>query len=778
MQKSNLIIFISLILSVCYNNTSAQTYNYAEVLQKSLWFYEVQRSGKFSDSTNRVEWRASSALKDGSDSGLDLTGGWYDAGDNMKFNFPMASAVTLLAWGGLEYYNGYKKCQQWGWLLANIKWVTDYFIKCHPSPNVFYGQIGLGSTDHKWWGSPEVFPNDRPSFRIDAQHPGSDLAAEAAAALASSSMLFRGTNTAYSDTLLQHAKELYSFAYTYRGLYSDAITDAASYYKSWSGYNDELVWGAIWLYIATADTQYLAKAEKLFDSLGYEQQTTTPKYKEALSWDDKTYSCYVLLAKITNNTKYHTDAQRWLDWWSHGYTAQQAGSTSWPSDSGIAYTTKGLAWIRSWGPLRYAANTAFAALVYSECANVPDSKKTIYFNWAKSQIDYALGNNEQGRSYVCGFGTNPPVKPHHRSMHGPWLDDNGRTPVNSRHILFGALVGGPSQDGSYTDDRLDATRNEVADDYNAGFSSALARLVKTYGGNIISDFPQAQPRDTEYAVVAKINTIGERFTEISVTIQNRTTWPARYSKNAAVRYFVNLSEVFKAGFTLNDIRIYLRGENHSDSGMSVSGLKQYENSDSIYYVEISFAGETIFPGGQSAFRREAQIRIGYYDSITQGVWNPDNDFSYTNLTTTADTLGDWYIPAYEDGKIVWGHEPDGTSFKPSTWSRPAFTEPQYNAPVWNTGLFKGAGDAVAYTSVKSIPDICGLSIKRGTVRVYAFRNINVRCLSLDGRLLYSSKIMKSGKLNIRAGSVSSGAFILQIIDANSSCIQSKMILPF
>ena len=57
----------------------------------------------------------------------------------------------------------------------------------------------------------------------------------------------------YADTLLTHAQQLYTFADTVRGKYSECITDAASYYKSWSGYKDELVWGAIWLYRATGD---------------------------------------------------------------------------------------------------------------------------------------------------------------------------------------------------------------------------------------------------------------------------------------------------------------------------------------------------------------------------------------------------------------------------------------------------------------------------------------------------------------------------------------------
>ena len=143
--------------STLYFSVSArETYNYGEVLQKSMWFYEVQRSGKLPDN-NRVEWRGSSALQDGADSGHDLTGGWYDAGDNMKFNFPMASAVTLLAWGGLEYYQGYRSIGQWGWLLNNIKWVTDYLIKCHTAPNEFYGQVGIGSVDHNWWDCPKYF---------------------------------------------------------------------------------------------------------------------------------------------------------------------------------------------------------------------------------------------------------------------------------------------------------------------------------------------------------------------------------------------------------------------------------------------------------------------------------------------------------------------------------------------------------------------------------------------------------------------------------------------
>jgi hypothetical protein len=758
------------------NRLCAQTYNYAEVLQKSMWFYEAQHSGDISENY-RVEWRGPSALKDGSDAGHDLTGGWYDAGDNMKFNFPMASGVTLLAWGGLEYYEEYRKCGQWGWLLNNIKWAIDYFIKCHTAPNEFYGQIGLGMTDHKWWGAPEVFPNERPSFKIDAQHPGSELAAEAAAALASSSLLFRGSDTAYANLLVTHAKQLYSFADVYRGLYSDAITDAAGYYKSWSGYQDELIWAAIWLYFATEDAQYLTKAENGYDSLPKEPQSVTPKYKEALSWDDKTYGCYVLLAKITDKPKYHADAQRWLNWWSYGYKTRKSGGASWNGDSGIVYTPKGLSWIRDWGPLRYAANTAFAAFVYAECKSVPADKKDLYFNWAKSQIDFALGSNEQNRSYVCGFGVNPPTKPHHRAMHGPWLDDNGRTPAKSRHILFGALVGGPSQDGSYVDDRLDATRNEVAVDYNAGFSSAVARLNRAFTGTAQLDFPQPQKRDTEYVVAAKINTQGNRFSEISATIQNRTTWPARYSNNASIRYFLDLSEIIAAGRPVSDVNVELRGGDIGGGGITISGLKPYGEGGSLYYVEVGFAGEKIYPGGQSAFRREAQFRIGLADTAPQDLWNPANDPSFKGLTTSADTMGEWNIPAYENGTLVWGREPDGAGFTPPVWNKPVFIEPKYNPPVWKQSLFKGGGEAVEYSPRIFNHELCQVSSIHGRVCIAAFRNLRVQCISLNGRELYSAILEKGARVRLDARAFSSGPFVLNMLDANSTYRHGALILP-
>ena len=64
-------------------STASPNSQWSTVLGNALWFYDAQRSGALGAGAygNRVPWRNDSALSDGSDWGLDLSGGWYDAGD-------------------------------------------------------------------------------------------------------------------------------------------------------------------------------------------------------------------------------------------------------------------------------------------------------------------------------------------------------------------------------------------------------------------------------------------------------------------------------------------------------------------------------------------------------------------------------------------------------------------------------------------------------------------------------------------------------------------------
>ena len=132
----------------------AGTYNYADVLQKSLLFYDAQRSGKL-PANFPLNWRGDSALDDGKDVGVDLSGGYYDAGDHVKFALPMASSMTLLGLGVVQYRDAYVTSGLLPQMLDALKWGTDWLIKAHPSANVFYAQVGNGSADHAFWARPK-----------------------------------------------------------------------------------------------------------------------------------------------------------------------------------------------------------------------------------------------------------------------------------------------------------------------------------------------------------------------------------------------------------------------------------------------------------------------------------------------------------------------------------------------------------------------------------------------------------------------------------------------
>ncbi|PGH51683.1 glycoside hydrolase family 9 protein [Streptomyces sp. Ru87] len=608
---------------------AAPEHNYAEALQKSLYFYDAQRSGDLPDDF-RVGWRGDSGLDDGADAGLDLTGGWYDAGDHVKFGLPMAFTTTMLAWGAVEYPQAYAGSGQLAHLESSLRWVNDYFVKAHPEPDVLYGQVGNGGADHKWWGPAEVMQMDRPAYKITASCPGSDLAGETAAAMAASSMVFRDSDPAYADTLLTHARQLYDFADTHRGVYSDCITDAASYYKSHSGYEDELVWGAIWLHRATGEASYLEKAETYYDDLSTEPQSETRSYKWTIAWDDKSYGAYALLARLTGKQRYTDDTNRWLDYWTVGVNGQR-----------VRYSPGGQAVLDTWGSLRYAANTAFVALVHADGLDDPE-RSARYHDFAKQQIDYALGSNPRGSSYVVGFGENPPTKPHHRTSHGSWLDSMDN-PVEQRHVLYGALVGGPgTNDDAYTDDRKDYVANEVATDYNAGFTGALARLYQEYGGAPLAGFPvPEEPDGPEIWTEAAVSISGENFTEVKAIVRNASGWPARSLEQGSLRYWFTL----EPGVDPEQITLTSPYNQCADpTGPTAAG-------GGVHYVTVDCSGETIHPGGQSQHRREIQFRI-----TSSGDWDPADDWSYTGLTAElAEAPG---LTLHDGDTMIWGTAPD------------------------------------------------------------------------------------------------------------------------
>ncbi|GLT57521.1 hypothetical protein SLA2020_304870 [Shorea laevis] len=497
-----LLYFISLLpLSSC------QSFDYGEALSKSLLYFESQRSGHL-PYRQRVTWRHHSALTDGLDQGVDLVGGYYDAGDNVKFGLPMAFTITMLSWSVIEYGDEIAFAGEYHHALEAIKWGTDYFIKAHTHPNVLWAQVGDGDSDHYCWQRPEDMTTSRQAFKVDEENPGSDVAGETAAALAAASVVFRKTNPRYSHLLLRHAKQLFEFGDKYRGKYDASIAAAKLHYPSVSGYKDELLWAALWLYRAThKEDYYLNYALENAQDFG----GITWAVKE-FSWDIK-YAGVQIIASMLINEEKPKEHNNILEQYRSKAEYYLCACLNKNNGSNAEHTPGGLLFIRQWNNMQYVSAATLLLTIYSDhllasnqnlrCDHGEVDPEEV-FAFAKSQIDYILGDNPMAMSYLVGYGLRYPQRVHHRGAsiesyrrnkgfigciqgYDYWFGQKGPNP----NVIIGALVGGPDRMDEFMDERANYMQTEACTYNTATLVGVLAKLHSLEGEERKTSIPSS-----------------------------------------------------------------------------------------------------------------------------------------------------------------------------------------------------------------------------------------------------------------------------------------------
>ncbi|CAI0375085.1 unnamed protein product [Linum tenue] len=419
-------------------SASAAYHDYADALAKSILFFEGQRSG-YLPPDQRLPWRANSGLSDGWTYNADLTGGYYDAGDNVKFGFPLAFTTTMLAWSIIEFADVMPPAELRNSLVA-VRWSSDYLLKSVSQlPNRIFVQVGDPNADHNCWERPEDMDTPRTVYAVDAPNPASDVAGE---------------------------------------------TGACPFYCDFDGYQDELLWGAAWLRRASSDDTYLNYLQENGKTLGAEDNINE------FGWDNKHAGLNVLVSKEVLESSMVTLQ-------SYKASADSFMCTLIPqsSSSHIDYTPGGLIYRPGGSNLQHATTISFLLLAYANylertsqsvnCGNLDVSPYALR-SQAKRQVDYILGDNPKGLSYMVGYSDNYPQRIHHRGSSLPSVKDHpaaiackeGSVYFNSTgpnpNVLTGAIVGGPSEDDEYPDDRADFKKSEPTTYINAPFVGVLA----------------------------------------------------------------------------------------------------------------------------------------------------------------------------------------------------------------------------------------------------------------------------------------------------------------
>lgn len=687
--------------SVTAADTTADDIDFARALQYSIYFYDGNMCGTGVNENDRFSWRGNchtydaqvpmnstatnlsesfltqykDVLDPDGDGYIDVSGGFHDAGDHVKFGMPENYAASTLGWGYYEFRDAYQKTGQDDHIETILRYFNDYLMKCtfrDADGNVIAHcyQVGDGDIDHAYWNSPEIDKMDRPAFFLTGDKPQTDYVASAAASLAVNYLNFKDTDPEYAEKSLDYAKALFSFAETHEKQLSDNADGPKQYYSS-SKWEDDYCWAAAWLYKITEDHHYLEQIYPYYDYYA------APCYVHC--WNDVWGGVQCILGEITDQQypdfidEYKKAANKSpyeeMDCWasvSKAVNAYMSGGVG-------TITPGGYFWLDTWGSARYNTAAQLMALVYDKYNN--NGKSGEFSEWAKGQMEYILGKNPMNRSYVVGYNENSAKYPHHRASSGLTKCEDT---AEQRHVLYGALVGGPDANDKHNDVTADWIYNEVTIDYNAAFVGACAGLYALYGTDDMHVTPDFPPKETNnggseggnnywveaFAVDGPCSG-GAGVTKISMKVMTDSITPRT---DITVRYYFSTKEMTKPEL-VESKELYDQAQTEAAPADGViSAPKQYDASfdPNIYYYEVSWDGYTI---ANSNKKYQCSVGLYYGDQ-----WDPSNDWSYQGLPvlTDSDMFADGnevrtdYICVYAGGELVGGIEPNGNTPAPIT----------------------------------------------------------------------------------------------------------------
>ena len=463
---------------------------FEDVAKASLkWYYyqrasmalEEQYAGQWKRAAGHTNGTAKLHSSTGTSGTINSTKGWYDAGDFGRYT--VNSGITTYTLLSLyEHFPDYFKTLKWNIpadgtlpdLLAEIKWNLDWMLTMQASDGGVYHKLTT-------LGFPgDVMPaNDTDPLYVIGKSTAGTF--DFAAVMAVASRVYKPFDTTYASTCLEAAKKAYAWglanpSQNYLKNPSDVSTGA---YEN-DDPSDEKLFAGTELYISTGDASYKVTGTSEYVSWwgGMDGVATYGKATHATEFADEASAAKADILKTAD--MFVERAQTGFGV-AMGYDDFDWGSNAVASNQGV--------WL------------LHAYYITGE------SK---YYKTAVKVVDYLLGKNPLDMSFLTGYGTKSPMKPHHR----PSTADHITPPVP------GMLVGGPQPKGqdigsetweckdyltgypatSYIDNNCSYASNEVAINWNAPFAYLVGAIEAINAGYAPSFAAQGVARPDAIAV--------------------------------------------------------------------------------------------------------------------------------------------------------------------------------------------------------------------------------------------------------------------------------------
>ena len=438
------------------------TNTYGGLADFILGFFHSQRCGhnpyldvfchRFSG-TNRLDGEA----VDGPDAGsrFDVSGGWHDAGDYIKFILTVADTTFMMLFAYKEnpakFKDNFLANSSRGQngvpdILDEAKVGLDWIIKMHPGVNRFYHQVGGAADHYDGWCLPQ---DDSASYSTNPFRPvyygtHASNTGRAAAAMALASMVWTDLgDPTYANLCLTHAEQIYTLGKAnmtaFHGVPPEKFYEDTTFY-------DEMELAAAELFKATGKNSYLSDAENWAPQVG--SSGGWPTWSSLHFWAH--YELY-------------PNASPALKQQLKGFMENDLNTSLGHANSEI-FGMNAPEYV--WGSMCIVSAVNLNAYLYERLFS--DSR---YKDMATGGRDYLLGKNQWGVCFIVGLGTTYPNNPHHEIA--DILDDDifGMTiegPVSKENWeQYGASVTGndpyarfQSDDAVYYDDVGDYSTNE------------------------------------------------------------------------------------------------------------------------------------------------------------------------------------------------------------------------------------------------------------------------------------------------------------------------------
>jgi endoglucanase len=373
---------------------------------------------------------------------VDATGGWHDAGDQLKYLITGSNATARM----LQAWNWNKKAfkdqyNAWGQkgsngiadILDEAKWGLDWIHRLHPSPDQLIHQVA-DDRDHLGFKLPNEdaanygfgVNKDRPAYFADGKPQGlgkykseatgvANIAGRSAAAMAMGYVIWKNDlkDESFALQCLKDAKELYALGKAKEG-YQQGNSFGAPYRYNENTWADDMEWGAAELYKATGEKKYLE------DAIHY--ANIIAEY----SWMEKDSTSHYEMYPYVNMGHFalwevgpDSIKNKMANYYAHNL--DKILNKAIQNDYGVGH-------LFVWCSNNFAAAVCTQALLYKKMTG--DNKYSVLM---QDHINWLLGLNPWGTSMITGIPANGDFP---LDVHMPFWRIK-------KEVIKGSLVDGP-----------------------------------------------------------------------------------------------------------------------------------------------------------------------------------------------------------------------------------------------------------------------------------------------------------------------------------------------